>query len=95
MLERVHAAYEWFKAGLSKLGVLQAKITRKVFCYSKVTLTAEAVSSVHGSNNRQIEGLVLSSWNNVLQDVEEKAVEITFSDILFLSVELGRFVCMV
>ena len=95
VLERVHAAYERFKAGLSELGVLRAMIEnyenfKDVFCYSKVTLTAELLGclfSVHysdgGSNNRQVEGLVLSRWNDFLQDVEDKAVEITFSDILF------------
>ena len=95
VLERVHAACERFKAGLSELGVLQAMIEncekfKEVFCYSKVTLTAElfgCLFSVHyseaGSNNRQVEGLVLSHWNDFLQDVEEKAVDITFSDILF------------
>lgn len=30
-----------------------------------------------------IEGLVLSRWNDFLQDVEEKTVELTFRDILF------------
>ena len=37
-----------------------------------------------GSNNRQLEGLVLSRWNDFLQDIEEKTVELTFRDILFL-----------
>ena len=95
VLDRVHAAYEQFKAGLSKLGVLGAMIEnydklKEVFCYSEITLTAElfgCLFSVHqsegGSNNRQVEGLVLSRWNDFLQDVEEKAVGITFSDILF------------
>ena len=97
VLDRVHAAYEQFKAGLSKLGVLGAMIDnydklKEVFCYSEVTLTAEVFDclfSVHysdeGSNNRQVEGLVLSRWNDFLQDVEEKAVEITFNDILFFA----------
>ena len=97
VLDRVHAAYEQFKAGLSKLGVLGAMIEnydklKEVFCYSEVTLTAEVFDcrfSVHysdeGSNNRQVEGLVLSRWNDFLQDVEEKQVEITFNDILFFA----------
>jgi len=46
VLDRVHAAYEQFKAGLSKLGVLGAMIEnydklKEVFCYSEITLTAE------------------------------------------------------
>ena len=64
--------------------------SKEVFCYSKVTLTAElfgCLSSVNysesGSNNRQLEGLVLSRWDDFLQDVEEKTVELTFRDILF------------
>lgn len=63
---------------------------KEVFCHSEITLTAElfgCLFSVHysevGSNNRQVEGLVLSRENDFLQGVEEKAVEITFSDILF------------
>ena len=95
VLGRVHAAYEQFKAGLSKLGVLGAMVEnydklKEVFCYSELTLTAELFSclfSVHhsegGSSNRQVESLALSRWNDFLQDVEEKAVGITFSDILF------------
>lgn len=95
VIERVHAAFEQFKGGLSQLGVLEAMTEnyekfKEVFCYSEVTLTAElfgCLFSVHysetGSNNRQLEGLVLSRWNDFLQDVEEKTVELTFRDILF------------
>ena len=42
-------------------------------------------NSDEGSNSRQVEGLVLSRWNDFLQDVEEKAVGITFNDILFFA----------
>lgn len=90
VIERVHAAFEQFKGGLSQLGVLEAMTEnyekfKEVFCYSEVTLTAElfgCLFSVHysetGSNNRQLEGLVLSRWNDFLQDVEEKNSRIDF-----------------
>ena len=86
-LERVHAAYERFKAGLSELGVLRAMIEnyenfKEVFCYSKVTLTAElfgCLFSVHysdaGSNNRQVEGLVLSRWNDFYRMLKRKQLK--------------------
>lgn len=58
---------------------------KEAFCYSEVTLTAElfgCLFSVHysetGSNNRQLEGIVLSQWNDFLQDVEEKNNRIDF-----------------
>ncbi|KAK2556269.1 G2/M phase-specific E3 ubiquitin-protein ligase [Acropora cervicornis] len=96
VIERVHAAFERFKEGLAQLGVLRAlaenyKKFEEVFCYSEVTLTAELFGclfsvnySETGSNNRQLEGLVLSRWDDFLQDVEEKTVELTFSDTVFI-----------
>ena len=72
VIERVHAAFERFKEGLAQLGVLPAMAEnyekfKEVFCYSEVTLTAELFGclfsvnySETGSNNRQLEGLVLS-----------------------------------
>ena len=87
VLERVHAAYEGFKEGLSELGVLRAMIEnyenfKEVFCYSKVTLTAElfgCLFSVHysdaGSNNRQVEGLVLSRWNDFYRMLKRKQLK--------------------
>lgn len=82
MLERVHAALERFKAGLSVLGVLEDMCTyydkcKEVFYFSSVSLSAETFSSMffvsyseEGSNNRGVEGLVLSHWNDFLQDID-------------------------
>ena len=74
------------------LGVLEAKSTyhetfKEVFCFSSLLLTADTISclflvqySEKGSNNREVEGLVLSHWNDFLPDVEEDPVEVSFSD---------------
>ena len=82
---------ERFKAGLSTLGVLGAMTEhyekfKEVFCYSNVQLPADLFDclftinySDEGSNNCQRESLVLSHWRD--QDVENRSVEITFSDI--------------
>ena len=55
---------------------------KEVFCYSKVTLTAElfgCLFSVHysdaGSNNRQVEGLVLSRWNDFYRMLKRKQLK--------------------
>lgn len=39
--------------------------------------------SEQGSNNRQLENLVISHWNDYLQDIEEGETEVSFSDLLF------------
>ena len=87
---------ECFKDGLSVLGVLGAvvdhpDIFRSTFCYVSETLTADLLSSLFtstfrtdaGSNAYAKESLILSFWNDYLQDVEEHAVGVTFRDMFF------------
>lgn len=95
VLERVHSALERFKTGLSVLGVLEAMAAhyerfKEVFCFSVLSLNADLFGclftiqySEEGSNNRGVESVVLSHWNDFLQDVEENAVDVTFTDLLF------------
>ena len=80
-----------FKAGLSVLGVLEAMCTyydtfKEVLCFSSAETFTSMFSvsySEEGSNNRGVEGLVLSHWNDFLQDVEENLIELSFSAIIF------------
>ena len=92
LLERVQASLERFKAGLGVLGVFDAMcMHREQFCYSNTDFSADTFGSIFsimrsekGSNKCALEGLVLSHWNDFLQDVEEEVIAgISFSDILF------------
>ena len=96
LLERVQASLERFKAGLGVLGVFDAMCMHReqfkdVFRYSSNDFSADTFGSIfsilrseEGSNKCALEGLVLSHWNDFLQDVEEKVIAgINFSDILF------------
>ena len=96
LLERVQASLERFKAGLGVLGVFDAMCMHReqfkdVFCYSRTDFSADTFGSIFsimrsekGSNKCALEGLVLSHWNDFLQDVEEEVIaRISFSDILF------------
>ena len=64
---------------------------KDVFCYSSNEFTADIfgcifsiLRSEEGSNKCALEGLVLSHWNDFLQDVEEKVIAgLSFSVILF------------
>lgn len=98
VLERVQASLERFKAGLGVLGVFDAMCMhyeqfKNVFCYSSTDFSADTFSSIfsisrseEGSNKCALEGLVLSHWNDFLQDVEEKVITgLSFSDILFFA----------
>ena len=80
------------------MGVLGAvydnpEIFRPAFCYGSQTLTVDLFSSLftstfrsdEGSNAHAKESLVLSFWNDYLQDVEEHAVDVCFNDIMFFS----------
>ena len=87
-----------FKAGLSVLGVLEAMCTyydtfKEVLCFSSAETFTSMFSvsySEEGSNNRGVEGLVLSHWNDFLQDVEENLIELSFSAIIFFCYRLQR-----
>ena len=80
------------------LGVLDAVMKNPdsfypAFCYSQQELDAESVSQLFetkfsepGSNKRSTESLVISHWNDYLQDIEDKAMkEVTFNDVLFFA----------
>jgi hypothetical protein len=94
-LGRAYVALEQFKQGLSLLGVLRAvesnpDVFNKVFCYNPINLSMETftqIISVHfseeGSNNRLSENLVISYWNDYLQDTEEAETEMSLSGLLF------------
>jgi hypothetical protein len=98
VLERVQASLERFKAGLGVLCVFDAMCMhyeqfKNVFCYSSTDFSADTFGSIftilrseEGSNKCALEGLVLSHWNDFLQDVEEKVIAgLSFSDILFFA----------
>ena len=83
VLGRCQPAYSSFKEGLKALGILEAmfkypKLFREAFCYKSQPLTVSMVQSIftverseEGSNRRNAESLVLSHWNDFLQDTED------------------------
>ena len=98
VLERVQASLERFKAGLSVLGVFDAMCMhysqfKSIFCHSSTDFSADTFGSIfsilrseEGSNKFSLDGLVLSHWDDFLQDVEEKVIGgLSFSDILFFT----------
>ena len=97
LLGRTNCSLERFKEGLSVLGVLQA-ITenpdsfRSVFFFSPQILNCDSFSSLfiifrneNGSNKYQKESLVLSYWNEYLQDIDNGEIPVNFNDILFFA----------
>ena len=94
VLGRAWPALEQFKQGLSDLGVLEAIINNPnvftvAFCYVPVELQAKAFNdmftvlySEQGSNKRAAENVILSYWQDFLQDVEDRETTITLSDVL-------------
>ena len=97
VLGRSQPAYCSFKEGLRALGVLEAMLKypnlfRETFCYNSERLTVSMIMSVfkvkraeEGSNRRNVESLVLSHWNDFLQDAEEDPTQINLSEILFFA----------
>ena len=95
VLGRAQAAYESFKEGLRALGVMDSilqypQVMREAFCFKPDTLTVtdfddmfSVARACEGSNRREVENLVLSHWQDLMQDCEEESAEITLSDILF------------
>ena len=92
---RAQPAYDSFKEGLCTLGVLDSilhypQVMREAFCFKPDTLTVtdfddmfSVTRACEGSNRREVENLVLSHWQDLMQDYEEESAEITLSDILF------------
>ena len=67
-------------------------VFREAFCYTPETLTASSVESIftvrresEDSNKRVVENLVLSHWQDFLQDSEEDSSIISLSEILFFT----------
>lgn len=95
VLGRAQPAYDSFKEGLRTLGVLGAilqypNVMREAFCFKPETLNVtdfDAIFSItracEGSNRREVENLVLSHWQDLIQDCEEESAAISLSDILF------------
>ena len=95
VLGRAQPAYDSFKEGLRTLGVLDSilhypQVMREAFCFKPDTLTVtdfddmfSVTRACEGSNRREVENLVLSHWQDLMQDCEEESAEITLSDILF------------
>lgn len=97
VLGRSQPAYSSFKEGLQALGVFEAmlkypKLFREAFCYKSQPLTVTMLQSIfkvecseEGSNRRNAESLILSHWNDFLQDAEEDPTQISLSEILFFA----------
>ena len=95
VLGRAQPAYDSFKEGLRTLGVLGAvlqypNVMREAFCFKPETLNVTDFDSIfsitracEGSNRREVENLVLSHWQDLIQDCEEESAAISLSDILF------------
>jgi hypothetical protein len=96
-LGRSQRAYSSFKEGLKALGVLKAmlkypKLFKEAFCYKPQPLTVTMLQSIfqveraeESSNRRNAESLILSHWNDFLQDAEEDPTQISLSEILFFA----------
>ena len=94
---RVQPALESFKKGLSTLGVLEAlkanhDAFHPVFCKIHEEISSDTLTSLFvvktnpvGSTKAITESLVLSRWNDYLQDIEEGEDSITLNDILFFA----------
>ena len=92
---RAYPSYESFKKGLSALDVLPSMLKfpnqfKVLFCYNEDKITASKLNSlfnVHrecdGSSKKQTESLVLSHWEDFLQDAEEEGSDIQLSEVLF------------
>ena len=95
VLGRIQPALESFKGGMCTLGVLDAvkrnpDAFRSTICYSPVKLTGQVfeeiftvINSPVGSSRAVTESLVLSRWQDYVQDVEEEEEHPTLADILF------------
>ena len=71
---------------------------REAFCFKTDTLTLTdfddmfSVARVcEGSNRGEVENLVLSHWQDSMQDCEEESAEITLSGILFFCIRMQKF----
>ena len=89
VLGRSQPAYYSFKEGL---GVLEAMLKypnlfRETFCYNSEHLMSVFIvkRAEEGSNRRNVESLVLSYWNDFLQDAEEDPTQINLLEILFFA----------
>ena len=97
VLGRSQPAFCSFKEGLRASGILEAMLKypnlfRKTFCYHSESLTLSTILSLfkvkraeEGSNRRNIESLVMSHWNDSLQDAEDDPAQINLSEILFFA----------
>ncbi len=80
VLGRSQPAYSSFKEGLKALGILKAmmkypKLFKEAFCYKPQPLTVAMLQSIfkvehsaEGLNRSNAESLILSHWNDFLQD---------------------------
>ena len=97
VLGRSQPAYSSFKEGLKALGILEAmmkypKLFKEAFCYKPQPLTVTMLQSIfeverseESSNRSNAESLILSHWNDFLQDAEEDPTQISLSEILFFA----------
>ena len=94
VLGRAETAHDSFEEGLRTLGVLDSilqypHVMREAFCFKPETLnvtdfdaTFSVTRACEGSNRREVENLVLSHWQDLIQDCEEESAAISLSDIL-------------
>ena len=97
VLGRTRAGLESFKEGLSSLGILSSIVENPLafkseMCYKERVITSEIMSKLFcvtrsevGSNRYELESLLLSFWEDLLIDVQEGEVDLSYSDILFFS----------
>ena len=95
VLGRAQPSYDSFKKGLHNLGVLDSilqypHVMREAFCYKPEALRVNDFDTIfsvtralEGSNRREVENLVLSHWQDFIQDCEEQSAVVSLGDILF------------
>jgi len=71
---------------------------REGFCFKPDTLAMtdfddmfSVARACEGSNRGEVENLVLSHWQDLMQDCEEESAGITLLDILFFCIRMQKF----
>jgi hypothetical protein len=88
---------ESFKEGLASFDILNSIVANPLafkpeMCFTEQVITNEMMTELFcvsrseiGSNKYELESILLSFWQDLLVDIEDGDVGVTYSDILFFS----------
>lgn len=97
VLGRTRASLESFKEGLASFDILNSIVANPLafkpeMCFTEQVITNEMMTELFcvsrseiGSNKYELESILLSFWQDLLVDIEDGDVGVTYSDILFFS----------